>query len=157
MLKGRTRETKIRRDSEGRWFNENEPITHPLLVQAFDSWLIPAPDGSGRWALSNSINWAFVAIEGPPRFVRSVVVAEEAVSLRVSDGKVESLQPRTLREGPDGALYCDVAGALVARFDRSAVMQLESILAEDEQGVYLSLAGDRVRPPTVDDPLSPVS
>ena len=29
FLKGRTRETKIRRDAAGRWFNDGDPIDHP--------------------------------------------------------------------------------------------------------------------------------
>ncbi|MFK7986145.1 MAG: hypothetical protein AB8I08_08940 [Sandaracinaceae bacterium] len=157
MLQGRTRETKIRRDNEGRWFNGEEAITHPLLRQAFDAWLIPAPDGSGRWALSNSINWAFVAIEGPPRFVRSAVVSDDHVALSVSDGQTVRLAIESMREGPEGALYCDVPGPdgrLAARFDRSAMMQLASVIDEDEDGVFLRLGKERVRPPRVADPLS---
>ena len=56
VLSGRTRETKIRRDAAGRWFDDGAEITHVLLTRAFDQWLQPAPDGSGRWCLSNSIN-----------------------------------------------------------------------------------------------------
>ncbi len=152
-LKGRTRETRIRRDAEGRWFDGEDPITHPLLVRAFDEWLVPAPDGSGRWCLSNDINWAYVAIEGPPRFVRSVEIADD-VRLTLSDGRAAPLDPTTLRQGPDGALYCDVPGGLVARFDRHAAMQLGALIDEDDEGVFLAIAGRRVRPPTVDDPLA---
>ena len=150
---GRTRETKIRRDAEGRWFNDDAPITHSLLSHAFDEWLVPAPDGSGRWALSNSINWAFVAIEGPPRFVRRVVIEGEQVRLHLSNGEVAPLDPATLRQGPEGALYCEVGG-LVARFDRSAMMQLEARIGEDERGVYVEVGAGRVHPPVVLDPLA---
>jgi len=154
MLKGRTRETRIRRDDAGRWFDGDDPITHPLLTRAFDEWLVPAPDGSGRWCLSNDINWAYVALEGPPRFVRSVDVSDEIPLLSLSDGRAVPLDASTLRQGADGALYCDVPGGLVARFDRHAAMQLGERLGEDEQGVFLGVAGQRVRPPTVDDPLA---
>ncbi|MEZ4335191.1 MAG: hypothetical protein R3B82_01005 [Sandaracinaceae bacterium] len=153
MLKGRTRETRIRRDDAGRWFDGDDPIRHPLLTRAFDEWLRPAPDGSGRWCLSNDINWAFVTLEGPPRFVRSVDVSD-VIRLALSDGRVVPLDPATLRQGPDGALYCDVPGAMVARFDRHAAMQLGDLLDEDEEGVFLGIGDARVRPPTVDDPLA---
>ena len=153
LLKGRTRETKIRRDTAGRWFNGEDRITHALLIKAFDAWLIPAPDGSGRWCLSNDINWAFVSIEGPPRFVRGVDVSD-AITLHLSDQRDVPLDAETLREGPDDALYCDVPGGMVARFDRHAAMQLSELLSEDEDGVYLEVGGRRVRPPTVDDPLA---
>ncbi len=153
MLAGRTRETRIRRDAEGRWFNDGVELTHPLLRQAFDKWLQRAPDGSGRFCLSNDINWAFVAIEGPPRFVRSASIEGDAVRLTLSDERVVELDPGTLRQDRDGALYCDAGDGLVARFDRSAVMQLEALLEEDAQGVHLRIAGAVVRPPVVDDPL----
>ncbi|MGE0785651.1 MAG: hypothetical protein AB7S26_08180 [Sandaracinaceae bacterium] len=155
MLEGRTRETKIRRDSQGRWFNDADPITHPLLTAAFDAWLVRAPDGSGRWCLSNDINWAFVQVEGPPRFVRDVAVEGASVTLALSDGRRVALDPATLRRGPDEALYCDVGPELVARFDNAAAMKLADLLGEDDAGVYLELGGERYRPMCVDDPLAP--
>ena len=155
VLQGRTRETKIRRDAEGRWFNDGVEVTHPLLKQAFDRWLGRAPDGSGRYCLSNDINWAYVALEGAPRFVRRVTIGEDqTVSLLLSDEREVSLDPATLRQGPDGALYCTVQGDLVARFDRHAMMQLAAITEEDAAGVYLALGGRAVRPPSVSDPLA---
>ena len=150
LLTGRTRETKIRRDARGRWFNDGSPITHTLLTRAFDEWLIPAPDGSGRWALSNSINWAFVAIEGPPRFVRSVRLEGGRALLTLSDGSALPLDPSTLREATDGALFCEVQhpdhGPLEARFDAHAAMQLASALGEDARGIYVELGGVRHYP-----------
>jgi hypothetical protein len=153
MLAGRTRETKIRRDAEGRWFNDDVELTHPLLRQAFDRWLAKAPDGSGRYCLSNDINWAYVAIEGAPRFVRKLAVSPGGVELSLSDGSVAALDPETLRQGPDGALYCDTPGALVARFDRHAAMQLGELLGEDPDGVFVRVGDRTVRPPVVADPL----
>ena len=153
LLAGRTRETRIRRDDAGRWFDGDDPITHPLLTRAFDAWLVPAPDGSGRWCLSNDINWAFVALEGPPRFVRSLDAGGETIVLHLSDETRAPLAPETLRQGPDGALYCDVAG-LAARFDRHAAMQLAERLGVGERGGFPPLRHARARPPTVDDPLT---
>lgn len=155
VLKGRTRETKIRRDAAGRWFNDEQEITHPLLTKAFDGWLRPAPDGSGRWCLSNDINWAYVAVEGPGRFVRDVTIEGEQVRLALSDDSVVTLDPTTLRRGPDEALYCDVPGPMSARFDSHAALGLAELIGEDERGLYLELGGRRHRPPVVDDPLRP--
>ncbi len=154
MLAGRTRETKIRRDARGRWFNDGVPVTHPLLTQAFDRWLRRAPDGSGRYCLSNDINWAFVEVEGPPRFVRSVAIRHGGVRLRLSDEREVELDPSTLREGPDGVLYCDVGEGLAAGFDPHAAVQLADLVGEDEHGVFLRVGGAIVRPPVVDDPLA---
>lgn len=154
LLKGRSRETKIRRDAAGRWYNDGDPITHVLLTKAFDAWLRIAPDGSGRWCLSNDINWAFVEVEGPGRFVRDASVEGDVVRLTLSDEQVVPLDPSTLRRGPDEALYCDVPGGMSARFDSHAAVALADVLGEDEHGVYLEIGGDKHRPPLVDDPLA---
>jgi hypothetical protein len=155
-LRGFSRETTLFRDAEGNWFHDGQPLEHANLVRAFDRWIERAPDG--RYCVKNDINWAYIRIEGPPFFVRSVSLdASGSPQLLLSNDRCEPLRPDTLRAGRDGALYCDVgAGDMVARFDRHAAMQLEPLIAEDAQGIYVQLAGQRVRPPTVDDPLQPL-
>lgn len=149
---GRTRETRIRRDAQGRWFNGDDPITHPNLVRAFDSWIDLAPDG--RFCLSNDINWAYITLEGAPLFVRSITLTEGGVTLSLSDGRQEPLDPSTLRQGRGGTLYCQAReGKMAAQFEREAMQKLESVLGEDADGVYLGLDGSRVRPPVLEDPL----
>jgi hypothetical protein len=157
FISGRSRETTIRRDAQGRWFSDEQPLDHPNLCRAFDSWLDIAEDG--RYCLKNDINWAYVTIEGPPLFVRSVRLEPlGAVFLALSNGSEELLNVASLRQGPDGALYCDARnGRFAARFDRSAMQQLESVLKEDEHGVYLALGTQRVRPRVAADPLTPVA
>lgn len=155
MIAGRTRETKIRRDARGRWFDGADPIEHPLLTQAFDAWIDRAEDG--RYCLRNDINWAYVTIEGAPVFVRSLELEGEGarVWLQLSGGRREALDPSTLREDREGALHCQVrGGTLAARFDPHAAMQLAPIVAEDSQGTYLALGGTKVRPPVVDDAIA---
>jgi hypothetical protein len=149
---GLSRETRIRRDALGRWWNGEDPIDHPGLTRAFDAWLDRAPDG--RYCLRNDINWAYVELEGAPLFVRAVRLAGDGVVLSLSDGREERLDPTTLRQDRDGVLHCDArGGAFAARFDRHAQAALEPLLAEDEEGPYLTLGGARVRPPVVGDPL----
>ena len=153
LLKGLSRETSIRRDARGRWSNEGQPLEHAGLIRAFDSWIDRAEDG--RYCLRNEINWAYITLEGPPFFVRSLAAQPSGeVTLAVSDGRAHRLDPDTLRQGRDGALYCDVRQPpMTARFDRHAMMQLADLLREDDRGVYLQLGGRVVRPPLVDDPL----
>ena len=156
FLTGRTRETKIRRDALGRWFDGADPLEHPGLSKAFDSWIERAEDG--RWCLRNDINWAYITIEGPPLFVRTVTLEPTQLLLQLSDGRTEPLRTASLRQGPDGALYCDARdGTYSARFERYAMQQLEPLLREDEQGVYLSLGNERLRPRVVSDPLPSLS
>ncbi|MET0387844.1 MAG: hypothetical protein ABW321_17865 [Polyangiales bacterium] len=156
FLAGKTRETNIRRDAQGRWYEGADALEHPNLVRAFDHWLERAEDG--RWCLKNDINWAYVSIEGPPLFVRTVQLQPGSPPLLTfSDGRTEPLEVASLRQGPDDALYCDArAGEYVARFDRHAQQLLEPLLREDEQGIYLALGNERIRPPVVADPLVPL-
>lgn len=164
FLTGRTRETAIERDAKGQWFHEGAPLTHPNLVRSFNAWLSRAEDG--RYCLSNDINWAYIALSGPPHFVRSVRIdgfgAEDSdapgkraqVWLTLSSGRSEWLRPETLRQGRDGALYCDVGPEpLTARLDNAAAAGLASLLGEDDQGVYIQVSGQRWYPPVTDNPI----
>ncbi len=155
LLQGRTRETTIVRDAQGRWFHDGQPLEHPNLTRAFDRWIERA--GDGRYCLKNGINWAYFTLQGPPFFVRSLRVQPGGrVELLLSNDARELLRADSLRLGPDGALHCDVGdGSMVARFDRHAAAQLEALIGEDGQGVYIELEGRRVRPPQVADPLQP--
>ncbi len=149
--KGRTRETDIRRDARGRWFKGDDPIDHGNLTRSFDGWIERAPDG--RMCLSNAINWAYVAIEGPAYFVRFTRVTARGVELSLSGDRAELLDVATLRQGEDDSLWCDVLdGTVSARFETAASAGLMDLLFEDERGVYLSIGGTRAHVPTVKDP-----
>jgi hypothetical protein len=156
LLQGFSRETTIRRDAQGRWFHDGQPLEHEGLTRAFDRWVERAEDG--RYCLKNDINWAYVTLEGPPYFVRAVAISPAGqVELVLSNDRREPLRPESLRMGEDGALYCDVGdGTLPARFDRHAASQLEALIGEDERGVFVEVAGARVRPRVVSDPLVPL-
>jgi len=148
---GLSRETTIVRNAEGKWFQDGEPLEHEKLTRAFDRWIERAEDG--RFCLKNDINWAYFTLEGAPFFVRSVRIIDGQAHLFLSSDREVVLDPHTLREGPDGALYCDVGPNLTARFDKHAAVQLEGLLDEDELGPYVRAGHDRVRPPRVADPL----
>lgn len=150
-----SRESTIRRDAEGCWFHEGVVVEHPSIRRAFDRWIDRAEDG--RYCLRNAINWVYVAIEGAPIFVRSVALDGEGVSLSLSDERIERLAGSTLRQGPDGALYCDVrSGSMPARFTRGAAFALGPILGEDARGVYVRLGTEKIRPEVVLEPLDPI-
>jgi len=153
FLQGRSRETEIRRDARGRWFNGEDEISHPILARSFDSWVDRAEDG--RFCLSNAINWAYVEIEGPAFFVKDVDPSEEGIGLLLSGDLREPLDPSTLYQGPEGALWCAVRkGRCPARFDNHAVSKMSDLIGEDEDGVYVRIGGEKVRPPELGDPLS---
>lgn len=151
MLNGRSRETTIRRDAQGRWYQDGEPLEHEKLTRAFDRWVKRADDG--RYCLENDINWAYITLEGAPYFVRSVQLVPDGATLLLSNDDRVTLDFETLREGPDGVLYCDAYPGMAARFDAHAAMQLGDLLQEDDQGHYFQAGDTRVRPERVDDPL----
>ena len=146
---GFSRETTIRRDDEGRWFHDGILVTNPKVAQAFDRWIDVDP--GGRFILKNDINWAFVTVEGAPMTVISARVGPQGITLWLSDDRCESLNPDTVRQGPDGRVYCSVRdGRLTARFSRRAVLDLAPALEEDGS----LRVGDRViSVPIVENPL----
>ena len=153
FLQGRTRETEIRRDAGGRWFNGDDPITHPNLTRSFDEWIDRADDG--RFCLTNSINWAYIDVEGPAYFVKDIELSDDGLRLRLSGDRVEALDPSTLGQGPEGALWCTVRdGRCPARFDNHAVSKMSDLIGEDDAGVYVRVGAKKVRPPEIADPLS---
>lgn len=153
FLQGRTRETQIRRDARGRWFNGEDRIEHPKLTRSFDGWIDRAEDG--RFCLSNSINWAYVEIEGPAYFVKDVAASDDEIVLHLSGDLEERLVASSLAQGPEGALWCAVRGGRCpARFDNHAVSKMSDFVGEDADGVFVRVAGQQVRPPEVADPLS---
>lgn len=141
---GFTRETKIRRDRHGRWFDAGVLIENPAITRAFDRWIDRAPDG--RFCLKNDVNWAYVEIDGPPIFVKDANVTEAGLDLVLSDGRIEALDPKTLRVDDDGFLFCTVRdGTMEAQFTSQAAFRLESRLGEDDEGLYLTVGGERIR------------
>jgi hypothetical protein len=152
-----SRESTICRDAVGRWFHDGERVEHPMVAHAFDRWIGRADDG--RYCLNNGIDWVYIALDGPPLFVRSLRIQDDnKVFLLLSNDTEQKLDLDTLRQGEDGALYCEIGDVkLVAKFDRHAMAQLAELVEEDTRGVYIQLGEQRVRPPTVADPLGPFS
>lgn len=148
---GLSRETTIQRRADGKWFVDGDAIDNPKLARAFDRWIERAEDG--RYCLKNDVNWAYFSLEGAPYFVRAVQVSGDQALLSLSNDREVPLDVKTLREGPDAALYCTVLGGEPARFDSHAAVQLGELLQEDAEGPFFSQAGERVRPPRVSDPL----
>ena len=140
--RGFSRETKIRRDKNGRWFEDGILVEHSGMQKAFDSWVARAPDG--RLCLKNSIHWVYVEIEGPPVFVRSLRMGEACVYLRLSSGREETLNAESLYLTENGEMYCLVHDqTLEARFDSAPLATLSDLLEQSDEGFVLRL-GDNV-------------
>ena len=134
---GQSRESTIRLDREGHFFHDDEPVEHARLADAMHGWIARHPD-DGRYILTNGYDWTYFAVDDAPFIVRSVEVdAARAVTLVLSNGDRVPLDPTSLREGDDGALYAVVdvrGGRFDARFSRFAQAGLAPALVE-ENGV----------------------
>jgi hypothetical protein len=141
---GRSRESSIVLDAEGRFIHDGNVVEHAGMARAFASWIQRHPD-DGRFILSNGYDWTYFRVEDVPFFVEAVKDVAGAPSLVLSDGTEEPLDPTTLRSGPTGALYLRVKnGTFDARFQRFAQLGLAPWLEETpDGGVELVISGLR--------------
>ena len=141
---GRSRESSIVLDAEGRFQHDGELVEHPGMARAFASWIDRHPD-DGRFILNNGYDWSYFRVEDVPFFVLAVREQAERLVLSLSDGSESPLEPGTLTLGAQGALYTSVKnGRFRARFTQAAQIALAPWLAEGENGeVLLEIASTR--------------
>ncbi len=131
---GRSRESTIRLERSGRFIHDGTPVEHPGMARAFASWIARHPD-DGRFILSNGYDWTYFEVEDVPFFVDGVKSVDASPWLVLFDGSEEPLDPRTVRESPEGVLYARVKhGAFEARFGRTARLELAPWLEEGSDG-----------------------
>src|SRR4051812_7828481 len=107
---GRSRESTIRLDGEGRFHHEGAPVEHPKLAAAFHTWIARHPD-DGRYILTNGFDWTYFVVDDVPYFVRAVHDVDGDAILVLSDETEEPLDPATLRTNARGELYLTVKHA----------------------------------------------
>ncbi len=146
---GRSRESTIRLDAEGRFWHEGALVRHPGLAAALHTWISRHPD-DGRFILTNGYDWTYFTVDDAPYTVCSLRVAAEAVILVLSDATEEPWQPRATRVGADGALYATVkraarGGPFEAKFSRHAQVALGPLLVEEGGAPAVRLGGRTFR------------
>ena len=152
---GRSRESTIRLDGEGRFWHEGNLVEHAKLAQAMHGWVSRHPD-DGRPILTNGYDWTYFTVEDAPYFVRSVKLTPDAVLLELSDGTEEPWEPSSSRVAANEAIYAKVKrgserGAFEAKFTRFAQAQLAPVLVDAPGQVAGQVAGNEesVRAPAV--------
>lgn len=146
---GRSRESTIRLDREGRFFHDDAPVEHPKLRDALHTWIARHPD-DGRYILTNGYDWTYFVVEDVPYFVRSVRDEGGDAILALSDGTDEPLDPSTLSANERGELYMKVkatakGGPFDAKMTRHAQTQLGPFLEVDASSGGVSLVTRRGR------------
>jgi hypothetical protein len=136
---GRSRESTIELDAEGHFSHDGERVAHMKLEQAMHTWISRHPD-DGRYILTNGYDWTYFTVKDAPFFVRHLEVAPSGlVTMVLSDGTRETLDPDDLEEGEGGALYVAVKknaerGPFEAKLTRHAQNSLGELLVPDEAG-----------------------
>ena len=127
---GRSRESRIVLDAEGRFSQDGAAFDHHKLSAAFHRWIARHPD-DGRFILTNGLDWSYFTVEDAPYFVRQLAEREGNITLTLSDGSEEALVAANTRLGKDGALYTKVKnGTFDAKFTRHAQTALAPYLVE---------------------------
>jgi hypothetical protein len=129
---GRSRESTIRLDSQGRFWHQGALVEHGRLAAALHGWIGRHPD-DGRYILTNGYDWTYFTVDDASYFVQRVHVEPERLVLVLSDGTEEAWEPEASRTGEGGALYTLVkrgakGGPYEAKFSRHAQAALGPIL-----------------------------
>lgn len=131
---GRSRESGILLDAEGRFWDRGELVTHRGMQEAFATWIRRHPR-DGRFILCNGYDWTYFRVEDVPYFVRGLGGPLAAPVLMLSDQTDEPLDPERLAVGPREALYTWVkGGAFEARFMPAAQAALVPYVTEGNAG-----------------------
>ena len=104
---GRSRESTIVLDRQGRFWHDGELVTHTGMARAFASWIDVHPD-DGRFILQNGYDWSYFEVEDVPYFVTGIAVRDGGVTLSLSDGSEELLAPESVSVGDSDAVYLRV-------------------------------------------------
>lgn len=147
---GRSRESTIRLDGEGRFFHDDVLVDHPKLRDALHTWIARHPD-DGRFILTNGYDWTYFVVDDVPYFVRSVRAEDGDAILRLSDATDEPLDPATARINERGELYVKVKDAAFdAKMTRFAQSQLEPFLEDlGAEGIALTTRRGSFRVPRI--------
>jgi hypothetical protein len=131
---GRSRESRIVLDEQGRFWNAGDPIEHEAMTQAFSSWITTHPD-DGRFILTNGYDWTYFTVKDAPFLVKHVEVSPAGARLRLSDGTEEGLDPAGVEIGENGVLYTWVKGRrFLARFTPRAQAAMVDLVEEGPDG-----------------------
>ena len=137
----RLRQTGVRLDADGRWWNEGQEVTHEGLRAAFWRWLDRLPDG--RFVLRlDERRYAYIAVDGAPFVARSARWEGDRAFVRLSDGAEEELAYVTLRLTAGGVPYVKVRGGrFEARLSTAAWGVVAQRLASRGGATVLEAAG----------------
>ena len=127
---------ELRIDKDGRWFHNDEEITHPGVYKYLNSLL--DVDDKGYFISDGKVKF-YVQVEDTPFIVKSLINKDNKVFLVLNDDYEELLDPETL-EIKDEVFYVKVKNKkFPARFSRKAQNQLYGFVSETEDGFVIKV------------------
>jgi hypothetical protein len=140
---GRSRESKIRLDGDGKFFDNGGYVEHAKLQQALHTWIGKHPD-DGRYILTNGYDWTYFTVDDVPFFVRAIREQDGDAILVLSDETEEPLDPRTVTMGPDGGLYLEIQHRVADAARQGPFKAKMSRHAQTQLGPFLKSEGDAI-------------
>jgi hypothetical protein len=142
---GRSRESTLRLDAQGRFWHDGAPVEHAGLRAGLHRWIGRHPI-DGRYILSNGYDWTYFTVDDAPFFVENVRVEPDRIALVLSDGSEETWRPEHTRVGQGDALYTRVkdtaaGGPFEAKFSRHAQTALAPVLVTGDDGSPCAVVG----------------
>ncbi len=139
--------SKLRFARDGRWYADDEPVTHQRLARVFSRYLRRKASGGYEISIDERFR-ADVQVDDTPYVVVSVNVEPDgAFSIDLSDGSTEPLAGDSLQVGAGNVLYCAVKGGTDrARFLRPAYYELTKYIEETGPGRFQLRCGNATHP-----------
>ena len=140
---------QIRLNARCRWIHRDEPFLHPRIIEFFHRAI--RLDDDGACYLHNVVDGeeerVYFVAEDTPFFVMAFELDESKrrVRLVLNVGKMEEQDAECLKPGEGGVLYARTADGHLARFTEEALVQIAEHAREEDDGIFLDLAGERIR------------
>lgn len=140
--------SKLRFGADGRWYADDEPITHERLARLFSRYVRRKPDTDRYEVWIDERYHADIEVEDTPFVITAVEPdADGRFSIDLNDGTTELLDPTTVAVGTGNVLYCAVKNATEpARFLRPAYYQLVEAIEEVASGEFQLRCGGATYP-----------
>ncbi len=141
-------ESRIKLSERGQWFHEGEAFENEKIIEFFHRAI--RKDEEGRYYLHNALDGSqeqvYFEVEDTAYFVMHLTLDTGAGRLRgvLSTGAVVDIDAHTLEQDPSGVMYCRVLENDLARLTLSAMHDLADKAQENDRGIYLELAGERI-------------
>jgi hypothetical protein len=135
----------LRLDGEGRFWHQGGLVEHARTLQVLHEGIHRAPDG--RWATRIGKEWAYLAVDVAPFFVRRLEAetGEGGARLRawLVDGREVAAAPSALERGEGDALFLRLPDGERALLLRAAQVSLAGLLHEEGGAYSIEIGNER--------------